>query len=107
MAKAKKARAPRAKVRKQQFIPGTEPPVVQAIEDAAENYFEVMTERVKLSKEEDEKKTALIEVMKENGVDRYECQATGLVVTVTAKSNVTCKKKKGDPDSNGEAGDDE
>mgnify|MGYP001590952941 CR=1 FL=1 len=77
---------------KQGFLPDMAPPSIKPIDYAADNYFEVMTERCKLSKEEDEKKTALIEVMKENRLDRYETH-DGLVVTVTSKSGVKCKKK--------------
>ena len=91
MAKAKKKRPRKPK---QELL--DDPVFVQqrirAVDDAADNYYEVMQERCVLSKEEDEKKTALIEIMKEHGIDRYET-ADGLVVTITAKSNVKCKKK--------------
>ena len=91
--KKKKAKEPRAKKPKQGFLPDMEPPSIKAIDDAAENYWEVMMERTKLSKEGDEKKTALIEVMRENKLDRYETPE-GIVVTLTAKSNVKAKRKK-------------
>ena len=74
---------------------------VKAIDDAADNYFEVMQDRCKLSKEEDEKKTALIEVMTKHGLSRYET-SDGLVVTVTAKSNVKVKRGESDGDEEGE-----
>ena len=94
MAKAKKKKPRKPRV-KQDVL--DDPVFVQqrirAVDDAADNYYEVMQERCVLSKEEDEKKTALIEIMKEHGIDRYET-ADGLVVTITAKSNVKCKKKK-------------
>lgn len=90
--KAKK-RAPRAKKLKQQFIPGTEPESIPAIDAAAETYHEVMTERCGLSKQEDEAKDNLIDKMKEHGVDRYETPH-GLVVSITSKSNVKVKRKK-------------
>lgn len=87
-----KSRPSRAK---QGYIDGMEPPSHKDVDHAAENYFEVMRERCKLSKEEDEKKTALIEKMKEHGIDRYETP-DGLVVTVTSKTNVAVKQKNKD-----------
>ena len=90
MVKKKKANA---KKPKQGFLPDMEPPSIKAIDDAAENYWEAMMERTELSKQEDEKKTALIEVMRENKLDQYET-AEGIVVTLTAKSNVKAKRKK-------------
>src|SRR5262245_24668416 len=85
---------------RQSFIPGTEPPSIPAIDDAADTYYEAMMERVKLSAEEDEAKDNLIDKMKENGLDRYETKH-GLVVSVTNKSNVKCKRKK-DASANGD-----
>lgn len=86
MAKTRKAKV------KNGFLEGMEPPSHKDIDAAAENYFETMQERCALSKEEDEKKTALIEKMKEHDLLRYETP-DGLVVTVTAKSNVKAKRK--------------
>lgn len=92
--------------RKQGYLDGMEPKSVRAIDDAADNYFEVMQERVKLSKEEDEKKDALIDAMKEAGVERYETP-DGLIVTVTNKSNVKCKRKNAESENgDGEEGED-
>ncbi len=78
---------------KQGFIEGMEPESIREIDDAAENYEEVVQERTKLSKEEDEKKDALIDVMTEHKLDRYE-SPSGLVVTVTNKKNIKVKHKK-------------
>ena len=77
---------------KQGHLNGMEPPRIKKIDDAAENYFEVMQDRCKLSKEEDEKKSALIDVMNQHKLDRYETPE-GLVVTVTNKANVKAKRK--------------
>lgn len=82
------------------FLPGMEPPRIKAIDDAAETYYEVMMDRCKLSKEEDEAKDNLIDKMKEHGMARYETP-DGLVVTVVNKSNVKCKKRK-DVEENGD-----
>lgn len=38
---------------KQPKLPGMEPESIKAIDDAADTYYDVMTERCKLSKEED------------------------------------------------------
>ena len=86
---------------KQKFLDGMEPPSIKEIDDAAEHYFETMTARCELSKTEDEQKDALIDVMKSNKMDRYET-SDGIVVTITAKSNVNCKRKK-DVSINGES----
>lgn len=83
----------RSKRKRQGPLPGMEEHFNQRIEDAASTYYEAMTERCRLSKEEDEGKDNLIDVMKEEGLDRYET-AEGLLVTITNKSNVRCKPKK-------------
>jgi hypothetical protein len=88
---------------KQEFIPGTEPPRVREIDDAAETYYEAMMERVKLSKDEDEAKQNLIDKMVKHDIERYETP-DGLVITVTNKKNVKAKKKN---DDNGEEGDED
>ena len=91
MATATKKRGRPPKL-EQQFIPGTEPPSVPRIDQAAKNYHEVMTERCELSKQEDDAKQNLIAIMKEHGLVRYETK-NGLVVIVTDKTNVKCKSK--------------
>jgi hypothetical protein len=88
---------------KQGFIPGTEPPLIREIDDAAETYYEAMMERVKLSKDEDEAKQNLIDKMVKHDIERYETP-DGLVITVTNKKNVKAKKKH---DDNGEEGDED
>lgn len=99
--KAKKTPKPRPRARrpKQLVIPGTEQQFNPSVEDATATYYDVMMERCKMSKEEDEAKDNLINKMKEAGLDRYET-ADSLVVTLTAKSNLRCKKKR-DAESNG------
>ena len=78
---------------RQGHLAGLEPPRIKKIDDAAEVYYDVMTARCKLTKEEDEAKDNLIDKMKEHQVDRYETP-DGLVVTVTSKSNVKVKRKE-------------
>jgi hypothetical protein len=93
----------RTKKPKQAFLSeDLAPPIIKPIEDAADTYYDVMVERCKLSKEEDEAKDNLIDKMKEHGVERYVTR-DGKVVTVTNKSNVRVKKK--DEETNGDGGD--
>src|SRR5437868_2195040 len=64
MAKVSTAKRTRTKRPKQPFLhQSMEPPHHADIDAAAENYYEVMMDRCKLSKEEDEKKDALIDKM--------------------------------------------
>ena len=100
--KPSRKRTPKAK---QGYLEGMDPPRIKAIDDAADTYYDVMQERCRLSKEEDEAKDNLIDKMKESGVDRYETP-DGLIVTITAKSNVKVKRKKeesGDEDEGDDA----
>ena len=83
----------RRKKPKQGHLDGMEPPSIKALDDAADNYYEAMMDRVKLSKEEDEAKTNLIEKMKEHGLDRYET-ASGYVVSIVNMSKVKVKPVK-------------
>ena len=76
---------------RQGTLKGMEP--IKAVDDAAQNYLDVMLERCKLSKEEHTLKDALIDVMKENGLKRYHMDGYGTVM-VTATSNVKIKKDK-------------
>lgn len=89
--KPKGARKPKAK---QGYLdPEMQPVVIQAIEDAASNYYDVMQDRVKLSEEEDELKDALIDVMNKEKLARYEME-DGRVVMLTDKLSVKVKKTK-------------
>lgn len=90
--KAKKPKSAKPKA-KQGFISGMEPPSYKDIDDAAENYYDTMLERKALSETEDLQKDALIDKMKEHGIDRYE-MPDGKVVMVTAKAQVKVKKAK-------------
>lgn len=89
---AKRKATTRPSRAKQGFLPEMEPPSHKDVDAAADNYYEVMMERTRLSKEEDEKKTYLIEKMREHGIERY-VTPDGLVVTVSSKSNVAVKRK--------------
>lgn len=92
-AKAKTKRPPRTRRPKRGFLPGMEPISNPAIDAATDHYFDVMTERCKLSKQEHEAKDGLIDAMNTAGLHQYETP-DGLVVTLLNQSNVKCKKKK-------------
>lgn len=108
MAVTRKKRERTKRTADQGYLPGEgmEPPRHKRVDDAADNYYDTMMDRVKLSKEEHELKDALIDKMKEHGIDRYE-MPDGKIVMVTHKSNVRVKKKKAKkgaaPSENGEA----
>lgn len=98
--------AAKAKKPKQQFLSSEmEPPRIKEIDSAADIYYDVMTDRCRLSKDEDEAKTNLIEKMKAHGLDLYETP-DGLVVSILNKSNAKVKKKQ-DAEENGEVNSDE
>lgn len=79
-----------------------DPPRIKELDDAADIYFDAMQERVKLSKAEDEAKDNLIDKMKENKMQLYQT-SDGLMVTITAKSNVKVKRKgEAESSSNGD-----
>lgn len=81
-----------AKRKRQSYIPGTEPPSIPAIDSAAETYMEARDERCRLSTQEHEAHDNLLEVMKENGLDRYEFD--GFIVVALSKTKCLVKKKK-------------
>jgi len=87
-----KTRTKKPKAKQAYLDPEFEPVSIKKIDQAAENYYETMMERTVLSKEEDEKKTARIEIMKQHDLARYEFD--GFVVTLTDKTNAAVKKKK-------------
>lgn len=68
------------------------PPRLRQIDDAAEIYVERRDERIKCNAEEKTAKDFLIDVMKQAGLHRYETP-DGMVVEVTAASNVKCRRK--------------
>jgi hypothetical protein len=85
----------------QGYIPGTEPPRVPAVDQAAKLYHKVMLDRVELTKEEHEAMANLVEKMIEAGLQYYETKQ-GLEVKLTSKSKCTVKpaKKKHPTDDN-------
>jgi hypothetical protein len=87
----KRKRAPKEKVQ-QGHLEGLEPPRIKAIDDAADTYYEVMMERCKLSKEEYEAQTALLEVMMKENLTRYVYD--GKVVTMTSTTKIKVKPNK-------------
>lgn len=99
MAKAK-AKRPKTKRPKQEFIPGTAPPSIPEIDAAAETYVDARDERSNLSIEEKEAHDNLLGKMKEHNLDRYEFD--GRVVTRIGVEKCAVKKKKSDNREDGE-----
>ncbi len=91
MAKTK-TRKPRTPRPKQGYLPTMEPPSIPEIDAAAEHYYEVMTERCRLSKEEDEAKLNLLAKMREHKQERY-TTPDDLVVTLLVKEGLKVKPK--------------
>lgn len=85
---AKKKAAPA----EQGYLPEMEPPRIKAIDQAAKIYHQAKVDRMALSEEEDQAKDNLIDKMKEHDLQIYECPG-GLIVTLTATSNVKTKLK--------------
>lgn len=86
---------------KQGFLAGQEPPSILAVDAAADDYFDQMNKRCRLSKKEAEAQANLLERMIEHGLERY-VTPDGLVCTRTSKSKIKVKKQN-DPESNGES----
>lgn len=102
MAETAKRPRGRPKKAKQQWIEGTAPPSIPAIDQAAETYIEVRDERAALSKQEAEAQTALEAVMRDNQLTRYEYD--GKIVIASSTTKIAVKRKKDKPKGgNGEA----
>lgn len=100
----KKARAARPKRQriKQPFLPGVEPLSDKQLDQATENYYDAIQDRLPYTKAEAEAHDNLQEKMAEKGVDRYETP-DGLIAVRVSKSKCSVKRKKGEPETNGES----
>lgn len=98
MAKRKKAEDV-----EQGHLDGMEPPRIKAIDQAAKVYHNAKKERMALSEEEDQAKDNLIDKMKEHDLQYYETP-DGVIVTLTATSNVKTKVKHREEDGGDESG---
>ena len=76
----------------QGYLEGQEPPRIKAIDQAAKIYHNAKKDRMALSEEEDQAKDNLIDKMKEHDLQYYETP-DGMIVTLTATSNVKTKLK--------------
>lgn len=83
---------PRSRRPRQQQIPGTEPPSIKEIDDAAEQYVDRRDMRMSLGKEESEAAEKLQALMKANNLSFYEYE--GNIVTLDSVTKVKVKKKK-------------
>lgn len=89
---------------RQGLLNGMEAESIPEVDDAAEIYHEAKLARVKLTEEEHEAKDNLIDKMKENSLSLYETP-DGLVVSITATSNVKTKRKSEAKDEEEDDGD--
>lgn len=87
----------------QTFIPGTEPPRIQELDDLALEYRKKRDERQRLLQEEIELKGKLLEKMHEHELTVYPIQDTDVEVALEhGKENVKVRKRKKAGDDDGE-----
>ena len=102
MAKKKTAEEPPVE---QGHLEGMAPSRIKAIDQAAKIYHNAKKERMSLTEEEDQAKDNLIDKMKEHDLQIYQTP-DGLIVTLTATSNVKTKQKNKEAE-NDEQGEEE
>lgn len=85
----------RKKKEVQEEIPGTERKKIQTIEDAADEYYEKVRERLAIQKEESDLKDKLITAMNANHVTQYRLD-DGRVAELEHKDVVKVKSAKGE-----------
>ncbi len=86
------ATKPRQRKPKQQFIPGTEPPSIPAIDAAAEEYRDARDARMVCLKEEIKLGDALLALMHEHSLLTYDFD--GATVTVDSKEKIKVRRKE-------------
>ena len=95
-----------ARTKRQQEIPGTERKAIGEIDSAAEAYIEIRDERMALTKQEVEKKGALMAAMQKHKLDTYcdENAVPALLVTlVPGEDKVKVRRAEDeDPESEGD-----
>ncbi len=85
---------------KQAKLPGHENVYIDELDDAARIYHGAKTDRMEMTKAEDEAKDSCIDKMKSHRLSIYE-SVDGIVLTVTDKSNLR-SKRKGEVEENGQ-----
>lgn len=70
---------------KQQQIPGTERKTIKEIDDAAEAYVEARDKRMRLTEKEVERREALVNAMKRNGLTIYRDDSASPALLVMLK----------------------
>lgn len=102
--KSKKPTKPRTRRPKQGYLdPTFEPPTIPELDQAAENYYDSVQERLPYTAKEKEAKETLINKMVEHQLVRYEFD--GFVVSLTDSKNVAVKPRKEKSDDEGESDD--
>lgn len=88
-----KTKTPRSK-EKQSFIPGTEPPKIKAIEDAAAKYVDFRDARMEAGEEEIKLKAKLIDAMKEHKLSTYNFDGYMVELIHLDEDQVKVKKQR-------------
>jgi len=86
-----------AKRKRQAFIPGTEPPSIPEIDEAADVYVELRDNRMGQQKDEAEALEKLTALMHQNSVTTYEYD--GKTVTLEALEKVRVRRNKSGKDN--------
>lgn len=105
MAKAKKATKSRTRKPKeassngaeprpvQHFIPGTEPQIIQEVEDAANEFHETRIEKRQLNEKFHDVTMKLLDRMREHDLTEYE-NSEGMIFKINQNQAIKAKKKK-------------
>jgi len=94
MAKKKMTKRVRVPKEKQKYIPGTEPPKIKAIEDAAVRYVEFRDRRMDAGEDEVKLKSKLISVMKEHKLTTYNFDGFMVELNHIDEDDVKVKKAR-------------
>lgn len=80
----------------QTYIAGCEPPRIPEVDRAAIKYRETRDQRMELTRQEAELKAALLDAMKEHGLEQYPVPDTDVEVVVQhGEDNVKVRKRQG------------
>lgn len=94
--KSENGTATKGRKPKQQFIPGTEPPSIPAIDAAAEEYVEARDARMRALKVEIERHDELLSLMREHKLESYSFDSSD--VLLDHKDKVKVKRKRDEED---------
>lgn len=92
--KAPRRKRVKAPKEKQNYIPGTEPPKIPAIENAASRYVDFRDRRMEAGEEEIKLKQKLIDAMKEHQLETYNFDGYMVELTHVNEDQVKVKKDR-------------